>query len=414
MSFKQKGCYLTAAAQKSIDANKNYEWVHLNFTAPIPPTGTGSYNHLMWDIIRRRYSKDLLICKYFSESYQRIRETNCSAIYVGQPRICNFVKPYIALNNFISLGFNGHKKQDFLIQKTVSIIKHVNCKKILVWSNIATLPLLRRFFPNHTIAFAQRHYDYPLKESHHNDCDILIAQTRGQVSHAFQRMERLNPFVVVIPNGVELDLFCPPSLDERIELRLKLNLPKDKFIVIFPSKLTPHKGTYYLHKWITELCRSHSDVFFLVVGGLRKTLKSSHRNELEQLLTTSTNVRWVNNATREHMPSYYKTANVCLMPGLWREGFSMAAIEALASGLPLIASKAGFYPEIIRDGYNGFLCRQEFLFNDILKAIIDLKKNRALLEKMSKNSRLYAKLRLSREKVLSNFDAFLEDRYQDI
>ena len=92
----------------------------------------------------------------------------------------------------------------------------------------------------------------------------------------------------------------------------------------------------------------------------------------------------------------------------------MAAIEALASGLPLIASIAGFYPEVIRDGYNGMLCRQEYLFDDVLTAIQLIMTDREMLRAMSRNARNYAEQRLSREKLLSNFNAFLEGRYGDI
>ena len=123
---------------------------------------------------------------------------------------------------------------------------------------------------------------------------------------------------------------------------------------------------------------------------------------------------WVGGTVRSEMTDLDRASDVGLMPGLWREGFSMAATEGLASGLPLIASRAGFYPEILQDGYNGYLCRQEFLFEDVLAVIRRLKADPPLVAIMSRNARTYAEQRLSRDKVLSNFDAFLEGRYEDI
>lgn len=382
------------------------EWVHLSWGTPIPPTHDGSYNHLIWDIIQRRHGRDLLIAEYYPEAYEQIRQSTHAVVYIEQLHESRLMYRMRRL-------WNRAKRRltvPLYLEQAAKIIQASGCQKVLVWDWIANLPAIRQLLPDQTLVYAQRHYDYPDSSLHYNKCDILITQTRGQTRLAFERMYRLEPYVLTIPNGVELNTFRPATSDERRSIRNRLGLPEDRLILIFPSKLAPYKGTRYLLRWI----EAHQNAHFLVIGKLHFTLTANHQRELESALKNGINVTWIGGCPRTEMPEYYKAADVCLMPGVWREGFSMAAIEAMASGLPLIASNAGFYPEVVRNEYNGFLCRQEYLFDDVSNAIHRLQTDPSLLDTMSSNARYYAEKRLSREKVLTNFDAFLEGRYQDI
>ena len=404
-------------AYKERWGSHEWEWAHLNINlrVQIPPTYQGSFNYLVWDIVQRRNPKDLLVCRYFPRSFEIAQESDYSVVQIEQRDPGRLWGRAVWLRRRIWARLCRRWPVDPFLKDAASVIEQAGCRKVLLWDGIEALPALRQLLPDCTIAFSQRHYDYPMSISYYEYCDILITQTRGQTRHAFQRMRTLTPLVLSIPNGVELDLFSPvASSQQRNAIRAKLGLPNGRFIVIFPSKLATYKGTRYLQRWIEVTVKSQPDVFFLVVGKLHRGLPERHQQDLERVLSTKPNVKWLGGTSRYEMPDYYRASDVCLMSGLWREGFSMAAIEALASGLPLVASKAGFYPEILRDGYNGLLCRQEYLFEDVLTAIQRLQADRELLGRMSQNARYYAEQRLSRERVLSNYDAFLEGRYGDI
>src|SRR5690606_4620365 len=125
-------------------------------------------------------------------------------------------------------------------------------------------------------------------------------------------------------------------------------------------------------------------------------------------------VTWIPGVSRNDMPKYYQASDICLLPAVWREGGSMSCLEAMASGVPSIASARGVFPEIIKDGYNGMLMRPHYLTQDFFNAIQILQNDQDLLDKMSRNARLYAETQLTRSKTLRNFDAFLEGRFEDI
>jgi len=406
--------YCNAAAQKIISSGK-CDWIHVSLSIPVPPTYDGSYNFLIWDVLKRRRQQDLLISKFFPDSFLLADRGDVPVVQVRIPTKRDWGERVAFLLHRFAAAARHQEPVLPVYRKIGEVIRQVGCDKVLIWGRIQDLPTFRRLLPAHMLAYAQRHFDYPLEISHYEYADIVLTQTRGQTRHAFSRLTQLSPLVLTIPNGVELDVFTPPtSLDHQREIRRRLGIPTEAFVLVFPSKLARKKGVPYLLRWIESLTSASADVFFLVVGSVDYYYPPGRRAELANILSSNANVKWVNGAPRRDMPDYYRSADVCLMPGLWREGFSMTAIEGLASGLPLVASRAGCYLEIVKDGYNGFLCRQEYLYEDGMAAIQRLRSEPDLLRQMSANARHYAQNRLSRERVLANFDAFLEGHYDEI
>ncbi|MCI5210730.1 MAG: glycosyltransferase [Candidatus Electrothrix sp. ATG2] len=114
------------------------------------------------------------------------------------------------------------------------------------------------------------------------------------------------------------------------------------------------------------------------------------------------------------MPQLLSIGDVCLMPATLREGFSMAGIESMASGLPLIATASGCYPEIIKDRFNGLLCGEEALFDNLVNALQVCLADRELVRVMGRNARRYVEEKLPREKNMANYCKFLDGAWEDI
>jgi glycosyltransferase involved in cell wall biosynthesis len=114
------------------------------------------------------------------------------------------------------------------------------------------------------------------------------------------------------------------------------------------------------------------------------------------------------------MAAVYRTADVCLVPSVCREGMSMVVQEALASGLPVIGTACGAIPEMVAHEFNGLLCAPERLFVEGLHAIERLMRDESLRETLSVNARRYAQARLARQRCLENFDRFFTGDYLSI
>ena len=90
---------------------------------------------------------------------------------------------------------------------------------------------------------------------------------------------------------------------------------------------------------------------------------------------------WVD---QSKLSSYYKSADICVFPSR-HEGFGLVVLEAMASGIPVIASDIPSFQEIISDGYDGKLFKSEDA-DDLSKEIIALYQDPHLRKKLSRNA----------------------------
>lgn len=139
----------------------------------------------------------------------------------------------------------------------------------------------------------------------------------------------------VITNGVDAELFTParggdPSVGE---LR-----------VLFAGNLTRRKGADLLPGIARHL---NKNIRILYASGLRSKTKLAESAVLQQLGLV----------LYKDMPDLYRSVDLLLVPTV-REGFPLVVIEAMASGLPVIATDCSSLPELVDEGKGGFLCSQ--------------------------------------------------------
>ena len=188
--------------------------------------------------------------------------------------------------------------------------------------------------------------------------------------------------IVVIPNGINLHDFEIPYSKE--ECRKKLGLPLDKKILLFFGYLSPYKGPDVLVKAMPKIIRDVPDVELVFAG------KGVMREELEMLskvLGIEKNVRFVGFVDDDLKALYYKAADIfCLPSTMSTESFGIVNLEAMACGVPIVASKIGGIPDVVKDGENGLLVQPRD--SEVLAdAIICLLENEDVRERMGKSGR---------------------------
>jgi len=186
----------------------------------------------------------------------------------------------------------------------------------------------------------------------------------------------------IIFNGIDISEFKPAE-----------NLDSSKIICI--SRLTDRKGINYLIEAFEKL---KNDKFKLVIVG-----EGNQKEELEKMvenLKISNRVEFLGRVEHSKLPEVYRWAGVFVLPSL-NEGMSNTMLEALASGLPLIATDTGGTRELINDGENGFIIKMKDS-DDIKEKIEKLMNNRELQIAMGINSRKRAE-ELSWKNVAENY-----------
>jgi D-inositol-3-phosphate glycosyltransferase len=157
--------------------------------------------------------------------------------------------------------------------------------------------------------------------------------------------------ITVIPLGVDMDRFRPAA---KAEARERLGLSQDERIVLFVGRLEPLKGVDILIG-AASMLDSDVDCSVLIVGGDETT--QSQVAELQGLasaLGVGERVAFVGAVDHDLLPLYYNAADVCVVPSHY-ESFGLVAVEAMASGVPVVASRVGGLTGTVKDGETGYL-----------------------------------------------------------
>jgi D-inositol-3-phosphate glycosyltransferase len=206
--------------------------------------------------------------------------------------------------------------------------------------------------------------------------DRIIAATevdRAQMLAAYGATPRT---VAVVPGGVDLALFRPGS---RRRARQALGLGPERTL-LFVGRIQRLKGIDVLLRAAAELTDDPAGLRVLIVGGISPGIHgrvSDEEREIARLRALTVElglervVDFVGAVDQRRLPLYYRAADVTVMPSTY-ESFGLVAVESLACGTPVVASRVGGLPTIVRDGDNGFLIpwRHPRLFADKIRAIL--------------------------------------------
>lgn len=155
--------------------------------------------------------------------------------------------------------------------------------------------------------------------------------------------------VSVIPCGVDTARFRPRDGGS---LRARLGLDADIPVLLFIGRIEPLKGIDVLIRAASQLDGRFQ---LLVVGGDEKD--APRKEDLRRLaadLGISGQVVFADAVPHEELPEYYCAADICVVPSHY-ESFGLVALEAMACGVPVVASRVGGLKETVRDGKTGYL-----------------------------------------------------------
>jgi glycosyltransferase involved in cell wall biosynthesis len=162
--------------------------------------------------------------------------------------------------------------------------------------------------------------------------------------HLHVRAER----TTVIHNGIDTTVFRPGTPEERAHARSEMGATGDEVLALCVARMTPQKGHAVLLDALGILGPSRRvRAAFAGDGDLRPVLEARARE-----LGVAERVRFL--GVRSDVPELMRGADVVVLPSL-HEGFGLALAEAMASGLPVVASDTGPVPEIVEHDRSGIL-----------------------------------------------------------
>ncbi|TXK73844.1 glycosyltransferase family 4 protein [Paenibacillus sp. N3.4] len=164
------------------------------------------------------------------------------------------------------------------------------------------------------------------------------------------------------------------SQETRLELLRKLGYENRK-IILFVGRLIPKKGVHHLLNAMRVIIESEPNAVLIIVGGafygsgrLSKYVKNLYKlgNKMPQ------NVRFIPYISHPDIPKWFQIADVVAVPSGEGEAFGLVNVEAMASGVPVVAARSGGIQEVIKDGTVGYLIEASRMNEDLPRYILRL------------------------------------------
>lgn len=212
--------------------------------------------------------------------------------------------------------------------------------------------------------------------------------------------------IEVIYNGVNIDRFSPKISGDEVRHIYGL---EDSPLILFVGRVCPEKGVDYLLKSIPLVKEQIPDVNVMIVGPLAPARLFHEREDYMRYLNNLVKKLDLTNVTFtgavdffNELPKFYAACNVFTCPTIWDEAFGLVSVEAMASGKPVVATRSGGLPEIVKDGEVGYIV-PKMREKELAKALIKILEDEGLQRRMGKAARRRVETRFSWDTIANKY-----------
>ena len=242
--------------------------------------------------------------------------------------------------------------------------------------------LIHKLFPNQKILTYVHNSKVHLDFDDENWRKYALASTAGMIlgsqfaKTAIQERFEILPKMSVIYNGIDTSKFKKENREDNLsDIRNHLGLPLADFVFIYCGRLTPMKQVHLIVEAFIQLAFERNDVSLLIVGSAKDDEYSdfNYETELKNMPPDSLidKVKFVGFVQQEELPKFYSISN-CAVLGTSKnlqETLPLFLLEALSSGIPVIAPAVGAIPEVIRQDKEGIILDAEYEMREMLAAM---------------------------------------------
>jgi len=233
--------------------------------------------------------------------------------------------------------------------------------------------------------------------------DRMVALSEGERKDYIAFSVSKPQQIVTIHSGVDIDRFMKASVNIE-EKKRSLRLNPEGLVVGTVGWLLPIKGPMYLFKAMEIIWQTNPGIQLVYVG--KGDLEEDVKKEAYRI-GVSDKVAFL--GWRDDIPEIMQILDIFVLPSL-NEGMGRVLVEAMAAGRPIVASKVGGIPDLVKDGQNGFLVKPGDVIglSSAIKKLLDDKKMR---EEMGRKGRAMAG-DYSVEKMIEKIDALYTSLYK--
>jgi glycosyltransferase involved in cell wall biosynthesis len=288
-------------------------------------------------------------------------------------------------------------------------IIHANSIRAGLVMSVATIRLdvpvvwhVHDLLPRHALSTAIRLFASSSRRNRIIAVSRAVANRfQGQLTHSFRGR------VETIYNAVDMERFYPDP-QSRKEIRRALGIETAKVIGIV-GQLTPRKGQLELIEAFAETSREFPETVLLIVGEPLFNRDADYAKSLADAAKASGVAdRTLFLGQREDTPAIMRALDL-LVVNSRTEPFGLTVIEAMASGVPVLATAVDGIKEIVRHGENGWLVKATD-HGALVKAMLTLLRDQSLRRQLVREARREAIAQFSTKRFLSE----VEELYCDV
>lgn len=187
--------------------------------------------------------------------------------------------------------------------------------------------------------------------------DLIVAVSEPMRAHVYALIGGSVRRTVVLPNAVDVERFSPAaSARQRRRCRRHFRLAEDVPVLLIAGNLLEVKGVPYAVE-AAAILRDRGHDFRMVIAG-----DGPMRGQVDALIARhrlDSHVRLLGVIGHDQMPALLRAADVLVMPSIptyrAEESFGLSAVEAMATGIPVVASRTGGLGDLVRDGQTGLV-----------------------------------------------------------
>ncbi len=187
--------------------------------------------------------------------------------------------------------------------------------------------------------YAKEMLSAPIVKSNLAQSDAIICQSKF-LRKEIESIGIKNKKFFIIPMGAKLERFNPK---DKIKAREKLNLPKNKKVILFTGPLIPRKGVEYLIRAVKLIIKKDKNIYCVVIGS---GSSEARLKVLSSSLNLDRYINFIGRKTNDEVADYMNACDLFVLPSL-NEGLPVVLCEALACGKPIVATKVAGTPELI-------------------------------------------------------------------
>lgn len=190
-----------------------------------------------------------------------------------------------------------------------------------------------------------------------DNADLLVVNTEHERAELAAHYDAEHERIVVVPPGADTRLFSPGTDRNTERARRELGVPLHAKVISFVGRLQEFKGPQVLIRAVAELMEQEPPYTLrvLLCGGASGAGSSvEYYRSMVREAGLSCVVRFLSPRPPEELVAVYQAADVVACPS-YNESFGLAALEAQATGTPVVAARAGGLAVAVADGQTGRL-----------------------------------------------------------